>query len=197
MDAVDTVSARKLALLISFLAVCLTLALSLPAMSEASEDKNPATENAPHPYTPDQIRDFCIGRTVTHRVEQAESVHFVETRFLAGDAESGTLITRTVDPDGIVTEGPTRSPIRWADLRDHATFPAARTTVTDAICETLAGEFECMLYTVTSESPDGPVSRFYFAKKCPGAPVLFESELGGTMVYRMVLTDEVPKEKAP
>jgi hypothetical protein len=78
-------------------------------------------------------------------------------------------------------------------LRDHAAFPAERTTRTEASCRVQAGSYECWEYVVEQgEGEDGRpiVSRFWFAHSKPGPPVLMETLHGGTRVLRMELVEE-------
>ena len=64
----------------------------------------------------------------------------------------------------------------WAELRDHAAFPAARTTVTEGVeVDVRAGRFVCTLYEVESEEEGTPITTSYwFARERAGPPVLVE-----------------------
>ncbi len=56
--------------------------------------------------------------------------------------------------------------------------------VSPATHTTDMGTFECLLYTVD----DGrSVARFWFARDLPGMPIVMETEVGGTVVFRMTM----------
>src|SRR5262249_4150975 len=86
--------------------------------------------------------------------------------------------SKTIDAQGTVVESKTAHH-SWEELRKHAEFPAAATTLDDATTTTPAGTFACKRYVVR----DGDeVSTFYFAPSLPGPPVLFFTDKNGTRV---------------
>ena len=87
-----------------------------------------------------------------------------------------------------------RSQGTWDELESHAHFPAARTTITNAMLTIPLGAFRCSLYTVTSEDPQGRevVARFWFATDLPGAPIRMVREIDGEPVVTMMLVGHEP-----
>lgn len=79
----------------------------------------------------------------------------------------------------------------WAELNEHATFPAASTVREDAVLDGPLGHLETWRYTVTSTGPDGVmvVKRYEFAKTLPGPPVLFTIERQGEEIFRMAVIE--------
>ncbi|MFW5729137.1 MAG: hypothetical protein ACOCYG_05685, partial [Spirochaetota bacterium] len=76
---------------------------------------------------------------------------------------------------------PTERVVRWEELRDHATFPAADTTVVEEEVDVPAGRYRCWTYTVTERSgTDVLISSYSFAKELPGAPIRYVGILNGT-----------------
>lgn len=76
----------------------------------------------------------------------------------------------------------------WTDLQSHASFPAEQTEIRTAAITTPAGTFECWVYEVSDKkkNPSG-IQRYWFAKKLPGPPVVFEEEQGEKVVYKMTM----------
>lgn len=148
----------------------------------------PASDHAPRPFTAEQIRDATkAGAVWTYEVRQLRKpvVHQVTTVTAAG-AEGATFQQVTYNQGGEAIGDPAVSTATWAELVAHATFPAAATTVSDTTVETPAGAFEAWLYEVAAPEKK-QTKRFYFAKKRPGAPVLFEQQDAGETVFRMAL----------
>lgn len=133
---------------------------------------------APLPYTAEQIRAACpAGRTITFRREPSGGPAALRViRFVSVDADGAEIETFDHSEGGAPIETPTRQRVAWEELRRHAAFPAAATTVEDGVIATPAGTFAAMVYTVTSGAD---VARYYFAKDRPGPPVLFYVEQGG------------------
>lgn len=78
----------------------------------------------------------------------------------------------------------------WAELRNHATWPAEATVIHHTRLALPSGSFDCWRYTVRSEEGGVPmVSRFYFAKDRPGPPVRYDLVRDGLRVFRMTLLD--------
>lgn len=137
------------------------------------------------PFTAEQIRDEMVPglrvliRTTTPAGETVERWEVIET-----DAESVEIEYSDV-PDhgaGKGEAGSQRS--RWTELRDHATFPAARARRERATMDTALGTFDGWLYRVPSE--DGArQDEFFFADAVPGAPVMMRTLEDGDEVYRM------------
>ena len=148
---------------------------------------------APLPFTADQIRAGCAPGTVMVQRITADGVPSMlrTTHFLAGDAERVTFKATTVtEADGQPAGPPQEAESTWAELLDHARFPAEITTRTESTCEVPAGSFDCWLYTVDRSTAEGvQIDRLYFAHELPGPPILFESERDGRVILRLELTE--------
>jgi hypothetical protein len=174
---------------------CVPLLLLLAPGSCASNDERSSVatgELAPHPYTPDQIRRANPPKTVlVHRMEGADGTFIQTMSFLRPADEKMTSIQiKRMNENGKTLSQPEESRATWVELRDHASFPAARTVRTQDQIETPAGRFDCLLYTVRGEEPANPtIARLWFAFDQPGPPVVYETELDGRILSRMVLLE--------
>lgn len=158
----------------------------------ADTERNPDPSVATIPFTAAQIRAGCAPGTVMVQRIASEGAPTVlrTTRFLRGDDERVAMEATTTLEDGTPAGPPQEVEAAWAELRDHARFPAAMTTRTRATCEVPAGAFDCWLYTIDRSDEDGAVvDRLYFAPAHPGPPVLFETERDGRVVMRMELLE--------
>lgn len=174
---------------------CVTLLLLLAPGSCASNGDRASVvpgELAPYPFTPEQIRLANPPKTVlVHRMEGAAGTFLQTMSFLRPANEERTSIQiKRMNENGRTISQPEESTATWEELRDHASFPAARTVRTQDRVETPAGTFDCWLYTVEGENPDNPVfARFWFALDQPGPPVVYETEQDGRVLTRMVLLE--------
>jgi hypothetical protein len=162
------------------------------APAPAARAGEAATELAPTPYTADQIRGATrAGRTYRFLVEAAAQPRRQRTiRFVTVTDAGGEIESAVAGEGGEVVDAPKRAPFTWDELRKHAEFPRAATVISDETVTVPAGRFECALYTVTEGAgPDATVSRFYFAKSLPGAPVLFTTDKGGARVLTSSLVE--------
>jgi hypothetical protein len=148
---------------------------------------------APTPYTAAAIRDENPpGTRLVFRLEQpGQPVVLRVIDFVGGDATQAALefsmLTERGEPLGDVD----RSQVAWAELRDHAAFPAARTHRTRSTATVPAGRFDVWQYTVESEEGGAPVTtRYSFALDRPGPPVLLVQETSGQEVLRMALVED-------
>lgn len=95
------------------------------------------------------------------------------------------VTTTTLDEGGRPTGAPEAQTATWAELREHARFPAAATTVTDEPMTVPAGTFDCWRYVVTT--PEG-TRTLWFAKTLPGPPVKMVVVKGGATTLTMTMT---------
>jgi hypothetical protein len=148
---------------------------------------------APPPFTAEQIRDATkVGRTYRFAMRQGEQTATVTMRFTAVSAERATIERSVTDASGNALDQGTDE-ATWADLVDHASYPADATEITETTVEVPAGKFDALLYTVTADQ-DGKafVSRMYFAKSLPGAPVKAEITVGDQSMLSMELLEHTP-----
>lgn len=140
----------------------------------------------PTPFSADQIREACgPGRRNVYRTQGADGTPRLTVGwFEEGDADGAVSVSAAAHPDGSVAGEPTRIRARWIDLQRHASFPIATTRIETGEAVTPAGRFDCWCYTV--EDGDA-TSRFWFARRLPGPPVLYTTERGGSEVFRSEL----------
>jgi hypothetical protein len=110
-------------------------------------------------------------------------------RFLAVDENAANQESSAVTTDGEPLGEPAIGRTTWLDFQEHASFPAAATTIEPEALNSSLGRLECLVYTVE----DGEtVSRFWFATTRPGMPVKVETRVGGEITYEMAMAgDEV------
>ena len=141
------------------------------------------------PYTPEQIRDATpAGRSYRYRIERAgKSTKVDEMRFVRVDATGADIMSTTRDESGPRGEPKTRT-VTWAELRAHGEFPRALVTVTEEPLDIPAGHFSCLVFTLKS-AEGNEVSRFFFAREIPGAPVFYTTERDGQRVLTATLLE--------
>ena len=163
-----------------------------PAEGEAAASEE-AVELAKPPFTAEQIRDATkVGRTYRFAMRQGEQTATVTMRFTAVSPERATIERSVVDASGnALDQGSDEA--SWGDLVDHASYPADQTEITETTVEVPAGKFDAVLYTITAEQEGKAfVSRMYFAKSLPGAPVKAEITLGDQSLLSMELLEHTP-----
>lgn len=163
---------------------------SAPSTEVAEVAEVAAPASLPTPYTAEQIRDAMpVGTRVRFRVEAAGQPTVEKTMVVtAADESTGTFTSQTVDPaSGAVLkdEGPSAYP--WAELREHAAFPASQTERADAEIELPMGRYATWVYTVTD--PAGPVTNYWFATALPGPPVQMVVSQGEAELMRMTMIE--------
>jgi len=179
------------------LALCLLTACAQTQDATALESSTP-TELAPSallptPYTAEQIRDANPpGTRLRFLLTTPDQPGMLQTfRWIGGD-ETMSVLESTVAPADGSADGTTQvSESKWAELRDHAAFPAVATVRGEGPCQVGAGWFDCLTYVVTDAAVDPPVvNHFYFARGRPGPPVLLYAEQNGREVFRMELIED-------
>lgn len=166
-----------------------------PMPTPASGPVSPDDGDAPTPYTAAQIRDACrVGRTYEFLIEKPGAPP-VRRRmvFVAVSPELATVESVTLDDKGQALAAPERSEASWEELRRHAAWPRAATTIEVSSADTPAGTFPCKRYTVV-EKKDGSEERTVacFAEQLPGPPVELRKEVGGKLVMTMTLLKHDP-----
>ncbi len=148
-------------------------------------------DHLPTPFTAAEIRDACQpGRTLRFRLERAGADPVVRViRYVSADAAGAEQEAWVEGPDGKPLGEPERSRSSWLELQEHASFPEATTVRADETITLPAGTFSCLRYV---RDDDDGTWRFWFARNLPGQPVLFEQEVNGVVVFRMVLLEDQP-----
>jgi hypothetical protein len=165
------------------------LLAGLAACVAAAEE--PSVAWAPTPYTAEQIREATrVGRTYEYLVERpgaaparrrmvfvAATPERTTTEFTMFDAATGT----SLGP-------PERTDSTYAELRDHARYPKAATTIEATSVVLPAGTFACRRYTVVRAGEGGENRTVAcFADALPGPPVQLRRETGGRLTMTMTL----------
>lgn len=133
-------------------------------------------EHAPTPYTAAEIEAGCpVGRVVTTRLPDGT----VETTaWLAHTADGCRMRYSRAGEDGTPLGDAIEGAATWAELRDHAAFPAASTSISEEAIDTPLGRLACLRYDV--RAPGRPPTTLWFAVDLPGMPVRVDVEGVGT-----------------
>jgi hypothetical protein len=159
----------------------------VPAAAGSSAVASGADDQAiaPLPYTADQIRAASpAGRVIPLRVEVPGKISVQVFTFVTVDETGADIESSERDERGNPIGEAKRAHATWDELRHHAAFPRATTTIEDGVADTPAGRFASKVYIVTSGDA---VSHFYFAVDRPGPPVLFYTDKHGTRVLTSTL----------
>jgi hypothetical protein len=156
----------------------------------ASSTPAPA-ELASPPFTADQIRGATkVGRTYTWRVRSEGRSLLRKLVFTAVSDTEAITEAKNLTEEGAQIGEPQRSTTTWEGFVKHASWPADSTRITDERITVEAGEFDCMLYTV-SEQKDGKSihTRAWFARELPGAPVRMIVHIDGSEAMNLELIE--------
>jgi hypothetical protein len=147
------------------------------------------------PFTPEQIRSGTPdGHTldiVTTR--EGEVVDRRRTIYFDPDETSVSMRLAPLSATGAVGAGAMEARTTWADLRDHAVFPAETTTVTKETINTPLGSLPCTRYDVASGET---TLAYWFAAAHPGMPVRYATLSDGieVEVTTVVSISTTPKQ---
>lgn len=172
-------------LVLVLLAGCSSTSSTAPTTPAAAA---PAEAVAPIPFTAEQIRDAMPpGTELKLRVASPGKPTVIQHWVvLRADAETGTIASRLLDENGELVQDEGAQTSRWQELREHAKFPADKTTVTDATVTVPAGTFPTKLYEVREGST---VKKMHFAPALPGPPIDMVVEVDGKVVMHMTLLE--------
>ena len=175
----------------SVVLLCLAVGCAQPTAvaPEADSDESLRSEHAPTPYSASQIREaHPDGTTLKFLIHQAGVEDVLQLMHFSGGDEAGTTVASSQQkPDGTPVGSSSSVRVSWSDLRDHARFDTAKTSIGKSKCIGPAGHFDCMLYQVDRD--DGAVQEFHFAKSKPGPPVLMEIRKDNRELMRMELLE--------
>ncbi len=165
-----------------------------PASPPASAPPpDPDAEVAPRPFTAAQLREACrAGRVMTFVMERPPKPP-VKRRmtFLVADDERATIVSELLGDQNEVLGTPETQTATWDELRRHATYPRATTTIMDAVAEVPAGSFPCKRYTILEGAKKTVAC---FASELPGPPVELVIEEDGRLLLSMELLKNQPGE---
>lgn len=168
-------------------------ASSAPENEAASA--TPPVDVYPPPFSAAVIRDGTReGQTNVVRVTTPEAVRYHTVRFENVDPE-GADIRIAMHSEGEVPDLAVSPAHRatWKELEGHAFYPRADTIREEREVTVPAGTFAAWLFVRTFEDKGVPtVTRSYFAKDLPGAPVLHIVERNGAFVMKHELVSRAP-----
>jgi hypothetical protein len=146
-------------------------------------------DHHPTPFSAAQIRDaFVVGREVRSLTVRAGAEPYVHVRRnLSADTETGVYEVWTETPEGERTSEPEQGGSAWLELQQHASMPAAATTIAPVEIEVPMGRFDGLRYTRVQ---DDAVDTFWFAMERPGAPVRIERRVAGELVFSSTTISE-------
>ncbi len=137
------------------------------------------------PFTAEQIRDEWVkGFSIDMARRTPEGVLVERWTVMDADDEGVEIEFVPLDDSGNRTAERTSQRSTWTELRNHATFPADRSTVERVTRETALGSLEGWHYTVRDEE-EGTVTEFFFASSLPGAPVQMRTTRHGQIVMEL------------
>jgi hypothetical protein len=134
------------------------------------------------PFTADQIQEEWVEGFTLRMLRVTPEGESLERWTVVSATEEGAEIEfAEIDEAGEVVGVPTMAESSWAQLRDHATFPAASSNVEEATRETALGWLDGRLYTVRDDEA-GTVTEYFFVDELPGAPVEMRTTRDGELV---------------
>jgi hypothetical protein len=144
---------------------------------------------ADYPYTAEQIRDSSpSGRVCIFRVTDPDGDTITKMEFLGADAEGVTVKSTVTTPEGEPV-GDEESRSTWADLVEHASYPAGFTTITSVEVTVGAGTFQAKLYEV-QDGAGGVDLKAWFADGMAGPPVKLEDHGDGEIIVAMEMLEQ-------
>jgi len=138
------------------------------------------TNSAP-PFTAEQIR---LGTPDGHTLDivttrEGEVVDRRRTIYFHPDETSVSMRLAPLSDTGVLGADAMEARTTWADLREHAVFPAETTTVTEETIDTPLGSLPCTRYDVASGET---TLAYWFAPAHPGMPIRYATVSDGVEV---------------
>ncbi len=147
------------------------------------------------PFTAEEIRDEWIpGLRILMRRTTPEGTQLERWTVMAADNEGAEIEYALIADDASVDGEPQVNRSTWVELRDHASFSAARSSRDWVGRSTPLGDFEGWLYRV--EEPEAAtVQEYFFVPDLPGAPVQMRILEGETTVFELEQTARLRPEE--
>jgi hypothetical protein len=137
------------------------------------------------PFTAEQIRaEWRPGFSVDMRRSTPEGTVLERWTVVAADEDGVDIEFVALDESGRPSGEQRIQRSDWVELRNHASFPAARSTLEEVTRETALGTLDGWLYRVREEDA-GSVTEYFFARSLPGAPVWMRAERSGELVMEL------------
>ena len=144
------------------------------------------------PFSAAQVRDATPeGRQYRFRIEQPGKPPFIQVlEFVDVDEHGATLRQRSMAQGAPPDAGETaQARVSWAALESHGRSPLGTTRVSVERITVPAGTFDCLRYTIRKGAH---VTRSWFARVLPGAPIQQEVVNGDARTFRMTLLAHHP-----
>ena len=140
------------------------------------------------PFTAAEIADAMPAGTVID-MEQATPTARGGLRWTVVEADDDGCVIEyaALNDNGHAIALTQRKRHGWNELREHASYPAATSTVENDRRLTPLGLLDGRLYTM-NDPQKGTVTRVFFSPMYPGPPVWMEVTRGGSMVSTMQQT---------
>jgi hypothetical protein len=139
-------------------------------------------DHLPTPFSADDIRAASpAGRRIRIRTEGRDGTTYREVRYLTTDADGATQAFTPTDVEGDPIGPSVERRSRWLDLQEHASFPAGQATVEETHLDVAWGREPCWHYRVSKGEAE---TRYWFAQRYAGMPVVVESWVDGELVER-------------
>jgi hypothetical protein len=136
------------------------------------------------PFTAEEIRDeWVAGFRLLIRRTTPEGASVERWTVLSADDEGAEIEYAILDEDNNVSESAVRG-TTWAELRDHASFPAATATREWVTRSTGLGTYDGWLYRVTG-GDGAAIEEYFFVPSLPGAPVQMKIVNGDHTVFEL------------
>lgn len=163
---------------------------------QAAASEAEAAGHTPYPYTADQIAGSWVTGLVLTWAITGEDGQVMHQRWEVGetDDEGVTITYFDTDADGAVLGEGDSASNTWLELRNHASFPAERTTVEAVTLQTPFGEHPAKRYTVAPSEEGGPTKVYWFGDDTPGAPLLHQVRVGEELVMELKMTSRAVAE---
>jgi hypothetical protein len=140
------------------------------------------------PFTADEIRDEWVpGLRLLIRRSSPDGEVLERWTVVAADDDGADIEYAVLDEAGQVVGEPQVQRSGWAELRDHASFPAAISSREWITRSTALGTFDGWLYSVQDDTID-TVNQFFFVPSMPGAPVYMRTVEGDDVVFELEQT---------
>ncbi|MBT8166021.1 MAG: hypothetical protein KJP22_03695 [Acidimicrobiia bacterium] len=120
-------------------------------------------------------------------VDDGGTRYFRTIRFLAVDEVAANQESTAVTVDGEPLGEPAISRTTWLEFQEHASFPAAATTIEREALNSSLGRLECLVYSVAGVDS---TTKYWFATSRPGMPVKVETRSNGEVTYQMSLVND-------
>lgn len=110
------------------------------------------------------------------------------TTFLEGPEGKATFRIEYLNETGEPVQPAHEGTTTWEELQNHASYPAAETTVEEATIEIEGTSYSCWFYNRTqTQEQNTVITKAYFSKDHPGPPIKMVMTLNDQPLFEMTL----------